>query len=228
MYVYITDFSLQYQRSEKTGTELGKPWPCRTPMPMPQASRGRSHTKWRGRPMACTAVAVLLAPVPAPPGRALARAPSGRCMPGCTLPATAPALRCAPRRGHLGGECAATAYTPLARSLYTAVGPGRRSVHARVHPPAPRGSGGCSHGIHIPTRGGLCGAAHLGAGCRSACGLSNRPGLGVPATPSVRERERLEAGRRLRAATGRTGEPVGGLRTGSRAGWRTGRGGRSW
>mgnify|MGYP001008899574 CR=1 FL=1 len=27
VYAVITDFSLQYQRSEKTGTELGKPYP---------------------------------------------------------------------------------------------------------------------------------------------------------------------------------------------------------
>nr|DAJ87071.1 MAG TPA: hypothetical protein [Caudoviricetes sp.] len=58
------------------------------------------------------------------------------------------------------------------------------NVHARVHRPAPRGSGRCSHGIHAPCRGGLCGAVRHGPGCRSACGLSNRPGLRVPATPS--------------------------------------------
>ena len=35
MYAVITDFSLQLQRSEKPGTELGMDSRCRAPMPMP-------------------------------------------------------------------------------------------------------------------------------------------------------------------------------------------------
>ena len=35
MYAVITDFSLQLQRSEKPGTELGKPWGGPAPAPVP-------------------------------------------------------------------------------------------------------------------------------------------------------------------------------------------------
>lgn len=76
---------------------------------------------------------------------------------------------------------------PLEHSLRETCGPGRRAVHARVHPPAPRGSGGCSHGIHVPTRGGLCGAVRRGAGCRSALADARpsrtAPGSGCPLRP---------------------------------------------
>lgn len=34
VYAVITDFSLQLQRSEKTGTELGKPWTVPAPVPV--------------------------------------------------------------------------------------------------------------------------------------------------------------------------------------------------
>nr|DAV71020.1 MAG TPA: hypothetical protein [Caudoviricetes sp.] len=52
-------------------------------------------------------------------------------------------------------------------------------------PPAPRGSGGCSHGIHAPAGEGCAGRLTSGRGVdRSLRSLSNRPGLGVPATPS--------------------------------------------
>nr|DAX53592.1 MAG TPA: hypothetical protein [Caudoviricetes sp.] len=43
-------------------------------------------------------------------------------------------------------------------------GPGRQAVHAGVRPPAPRGSGGCSHGIHIPTGEGCAGRFAAGRG----------------------------------------------------------------
>ena len=102
-------------------------------------------------------------------------------------------------------------YTGLEHSPRETQGPGRRAVHARVHPPAPGGSGGCSHGIHVPARGGLCGAAHLGPGCRSrlaALALANRSGLGVPATPSVRRCGRWDGSERAgrQAAQGERGQ----------------------
>ena len=51
VYAVITDFSLQYQRSEKTGTELGKPWAAPAPVPVLLARSGRAHTRQRDRPM---------------------------------------------------------------------------------------------------------------------------------------------------------------------------------
>ena len=84
---------------------------------------------------------------------------------------------------------AAMAYTCArsTRSMRLMALPGAcmtRCTHLR-----PGGSGGCSDVIHAPGRGGLGGAAHLEAGCRSvAAPLSNRLGLGVPATPPVCER----------------------------------------
>lgn len=75
MYAVITDFSLQLQRSEKTGTELGTACRrrCRTPMPLDRCGEG--HTNWRDRrgvrirsDGAC--------PRPGKPGRGCARASS--------------------------------------------------------------------------------------------------------------------------------------------------------
>lgn len=74
VYAVITDFSLQLQRSEKTGTELGKPWTVSAPVPALLDRRGRAHTKWRDRPTAWEAVRTVLAPVPAELGRGCARA----------------------------------------------------------------------------------------------------------------------------------------------------------
>lgn len=111
VYAVITDFSLEYQRSRRTGTELGKPWTVSAPVPALSARRGRAHTKKRDRPRAQVTVRSMLAPVPASWAAAARERPQLRCMPRCTLIATVPALRCAPRSGHLGDECAAMAYT---------------------------------------------------------------------------------------------------------------------
>lgn len=211
VYAVITDFSLQLQRSEKTGTDTGSPLAVPAPVPVPRAVRGAGHTIKRDRSTTWEAVRLALAPVPAEPGRGCARASSLRRMPRCTLIATVPALRCAPRSGHLGDEFAAMAYT-CARSTR----PGRRAalpgnVHARVHRPAPRGSGRCSHGIHAPRRGGLCGAVRHGSGCRSAW---------RPLEPTRTQGARYALGRRRRAGrAGRAGtaeEPRG---RGRQNGW---------
>nr|DAS26800.1 MAG TPA: hypothetical protein [Caudoviricetes sp.] len=81
-------------------------------------------------------------------------------------------------------------------------------------PPYPTtGPGGPARhgGIHHLGRGGLCGAAHLGPGCRSrlaALALANRSGLGVPATPSVRRCGRGDGSERAgrQAADGERGQ----------------------
>nr|DAX92674.1 MAG TPA: hypothetical protein [Caudoviricetes sp.] len=49
MYAVITDFSLQLQRSEKPGTELGTACRRRCRTPMPSAGRGSAHTIKRDR-----------------------------------------------------------------------------------------------------------------------------------------------------------------------------------
>ena len=160
---------------------------CRTPMPMPQASRVRGHTKWRGRSMACVAVAVRARPRPGGAGPR----PRASALGACACQGAPRSLRChrvAALRGAgtWASRCAAMAYTPLEHSLRTTVGPGRRAVHARVHPPAPRGSGGCSHGIHIPTRGGCAGRFATGRGAaRACCAAPSRtaPGSGCPLRP---------------------------------------------
>lgn len=129
-------------------------------------------------------------------GAAARERPQPRRMTRCLPIVTALALRCAPRRG---------AWTIVTQRCHTpALGalapyddePWRRACMPGCTPPAPRGSGGCSHGIHAPGRGGLGGAAHLEAGCRSSLALlANRLGLGVPATPSRRGAGRPAAGR---------------------------------
>lgn len=76
VYAVITDFSLQLQRSEKTGTELGRPWSVSAPIPALLDRRGCAHTNWSGMPAAPVPVRTVLAPVPAPLGRGCARASS--------------------------------------------------------------------------------------------------------------------------------------------------------
>ena len=159
---------------------------CRCRTPMPPNRRGRSHTKWRDRPRTWEAVRTLLAPVPAELGRGCARASSLRCMSRCTLIATVPALRCAPRSGHLGDECAAMTYT-CARSTR----PRRRAAlprkaHAAILlPPGPGGPAGVWRAYAILAGEGCAGRFATGRGvARSLRSLANRPGLRVPATPS--------------------------------------------
>ena len=80
VYAVITDFSLQYQRSEKPGTELGTACRrrCRTPMPL--AGRGRAHTRKLDRPAVWEAARSALAPVPASWAAAARERPrSGAC-----------------------------------------------------------------------------------------------------------------------------------------------------
>ena len=128
MYVVITDFSLQSQRSEKPGTELGMPWACAAPVPVGGARRGLPHTKWRDTR-------------PDPGLRRLPPSESLRdCGRGCARAPPAPvhdtvhshrygaSLRFA---GHLGDVSAAMSYTGWEHSLYEAYGPALRACMTR-------------------------------------------------------------------------------------------------
>ena len=133
-------------------------------------------------------------------------------MPGCTPPATT--ARSAALRGRAvwADRCAAMAYTSASDTRPMRLKAPPESVHARVHPPAPRGSGGCSHGIHASCRGGLCGAAHLGAGCRSVAALPREPPRARGARYALAgESEAGSAGRRGRQAGRRARSAVEGL-----------------
>nr|DAQ82191.1 MAG TPA: hypothetical protein [Caudoviricetes sp.] len=74
MYAVITDFSLQYRRSEKTGTELGTACRRRCRTPMPSAGRGRAHTRKLDRPRGVGGDPFGACPRPGEPGRGCARA----------------------------------------------------------------------------------------------------------------------------------------------------------
>lgn len=62
VYAVITDFSLQLQRSEKPGTELGKPCAGPAPVPVGVAVREAGHTKWRDMPRASPCRSALCLP----------------------------------------------------------------------------------------------------------------------------------------------------------------------
>ena len=134
------------------------------------------------------------------------------------------ALRCAPRRGRLGDGCAAMAYTPLGHSLHESHGPVQESACRHTPTDRPWGAVGSMAVIRHLGGGGLCGAVRHGAGCRSglaALALANRPGLRVPATPSVQDMAGLRTGEppeRLRRRRTGAGRPRRRSRTGCRRG----------
>ena len=104
VYAGITDFSLQYQRSEKTGTELGTACRCRCRCRTPLARCGEGHTNGRDRRCQPGAVAHhACSRPPAAPAAATARErPSSRACHGASRSLRRLARRCAPRRGRLG------------------------------------------------------------------------------------------------------------------------------
>lgn len=77
-------------------------------------------------------MALALAPVPAGWAAAARERPQPRCVPRCTLIATVPALRCAPRSGHLGDECAAMARTCARSTRLEHVQALPRKAHAAI------------------------------------------------------------------------------------------------
>ena len=183
VYAVITDFSLQYQRSQRTGTELGKPWTVSAPIPALLARRGRAHTNWLDRrpgPIgAC--------PRPSKLGRGCARASSLKAH--ATVP---PDLYGAWRVAALRD---AGAWEIRTQRWHT---PALGALASRTCRPC---LGTCMPGCTDLRLGAPVGAAmaytrHAGEGCagRFAAGrgvdrpdgLSNRPGLRVPATPSGR------------------------------------------
>nr|DAO34562.1 MAG TPA: hypothetical protein [Caudoviricetes sp.] len=99
-------------------------------------------------------------------------------MPRCPLIATVPALRCAPRSGHLGDECAAMAYT-CARSTRPMR---RRALPRKAHaaillPNGPGGPSGVWRSYAILAGEGCAGRFAAGRGVARPDGLANRPGL---------------------------------------------------
>ena len=159
---------------------------CRTPVPL--AGRGRAHTIRRDRRSRSDGAC----PRPGGAGprlRASVRRPgachgapsSRRCQRSAAL-RVAGTWAMSPQRWHTPalGALAPRACRPCQ---------GER-MPPYSYRPGPEGPGGSMAGIRRPGRGGLCGAVRRGAGCRSACGLPNRPGLRVPATPSGTSRAR--------------------------------------
>ena len=102
VYAVITDFSLQLQRSQRTGTELGMDRRCRCRTPMPLDRRGAGHTRKRDRSRAWEAVRSALAPVPASWAAAARERPRSGACPGASRSLRRLARRYAPRRGRLG------------------------------------------------------------------------------------------------------------------------------
>ena len=194
MYVYITDFSLQYQGRKKTGTELGMDRPavrrCRTHrLAVAVVTQNGGLGRWSDVPSPTA-----LAPVPASWAAAARERPRSRRMPRCLPIATAPgaSLRSATRAP---GRCVTQRWhTPALGALASST---HRPCQGKRMPPyswRPALGGRREYGGHTPSwqgravRGGSPrGGVSLGL---AALDLSNRPGLRVPATPSVRGPER--------------------------------------
>ena len=211
MYAVITDFSLQLQRSQRTGTELGTACRrrCRTPIPLDR--RDRSHTKRLDRPVALVPVRAVLAPVRrlAPSAAAARERPRHGACHGASR---------SRRRQRVAALRDAGAWTIRTQRWHT---PALGALALGDERPC---LGTCMPGCTDLRLGAPVGAAmaytrHAGEGCAGRfasgrgvdrpSGLSNRPGLRVPATPSGHGPSGL--GRpRARGA--------GGVRTGGRAG----------
>lgn len=196
VYAVITDFSLQYQRSERTGTELGTACRrrCRTPMPLDR--RGRSHTKWRDRPTALEAVRILLAPVPAGRAAAARERPQLRRMPRCLPISTAPSasLRSATRAP--GRRVTQRGHTPAPGALALR---GSRPCQGKRMPPysyRPALGGRREYGGHTPSWQGRAvrGGSPRGGVPLGRCAPSRTaPGSGCPLRPRCRWRGRAGA-----------------------------------
>lgn len=182
---------------------------CRTPMPLYRS--GRSHTKWRNSPAALVPVRSALAPVPASWAAAARERPRARRMPRCTLIATVPALRCAPRSGHLGDECAAMAYTCARSTRLEHVQALPRKAHAAILlPPGPGGRR--EYGGHTPS---WQGRAVRGGSPRAGVSIGLRP-LEPARAQGARYALGTRAGRRRPEGLGRPRSPRG---QGRQNGW---------
>lgn len=173
---------------------------------MPPSRRGRSHTRWRDSPTAGDAGPHCACPrPPAAPAAATARERQRlRRVPRCALIATVPALRCAPRRGHLGDGCAAVARTCArsTRPVRTRALP--RKAHAAILlPTGPGGPAGAWRAYTILAGEGCAGrfATDRGVDRRSLRSVSRTaPGSGCPLRPQVRT-----SGRRVVRGVRRSG-----------------------
>ena len=98
-------------------------------------------------------------------------------MPRCILPATGPALRCAPRRGPLGGEFAAMAYTRARSTRLMRRRALPRKAHAAILlPPGPGGPSGVWRSYAILAGEGCAGRLTSGrASLEARCARSREP-----------------------------------------------------
>lgn len=146
--------------------------------------------------MAWEAVRTVLAPVPAEPGRGCARASSLKAH-ATVPPDLYGAWRVAALRDAGAWEMrdAAMAYTCARSTRLEHVQALPRKAHAAILlPPGPGGPAGAWRAYAILAGEGCAGRFAAGRGVDRPDGLSNRPGLRVPATPSVR-REGAVSGR---------------------------------
>lgn len=177
VYAVITDFSLQLQRSEKTGTELGKPWTVSAPVPALLDRRGRAHTKWRDRPVP---VRWRSAPCLPPSQRSWAAAARERPRCGACHGASRSlrrlARRCAPRRGRLGDQDAAMAYTCARSTRLENVQALPRKAHAAILlAPGPGGPAGVWRAYAILAGEGCAGRFASGRGVGRSLALPPEP-----------------------------------------------------
>lgn len=187
MYAVITDFSLQYQRSEKTGTELGTACRLRCRCRMPLAMCGEGHTNGRDRRRQPGPFRIMLAPV-----HRLRRRPRPRASARSGTHDTVHPSRYGPRPPPRGrwGLCGPVRSDVIRlgaapRSMRPRAPP--RKAHAAILlPPGPGGPAGAWRAYAILAGEGCAGRFATGRGVDRAGALSNRPGLRVPATPSGR------------------------------------------
>lgn len=211
VYAVITDFSLQYQRSEKPGTELGKPWTVSAPVPVGGARRGEGHTKWRDRPVP---VRWRSAPCLPPSQRSWAAAarerPRLRRMPRCLPISTAPgaSLRSATRAP---GRCVTQRWhTPALGALASRT---CRPCQGKRMPPyswRPALGGRREYGGHTPSWQGRAvrGGSPRGGVSVGLPASRTAPGSGCP----LRPREVTSRGVRSRGAPRGDGERRGASR----------------
>lgn len=197
MYAVITDFSLQSQRSRRPGTELGMPWPCPAPAPVGGARRGRGHTRWRDIWRRPGGGPPPLAPVrrAAPVGRGCARAPSAPVHARVHPSRYDGPLRSAARRGRLGEPVRSHGIHAPRTLALRGSGPCLRACMTRCTHLRPGAPVGAAMSYTLSGRGGLGGAAHLGAGCHPVAALPREPPRARGARYALgMGRERLDAG----------------------------------
>lgn len=186
VYAVITDFSLQLQRSEKPGTELGKPCAGPAPVPVVGARRGAGHTKWRDRPVPVRwRSAPCLPPSQLRWAAAARERPRLRRMPRCLPISTAPsaslrsATRAPGRSGRSDGIHLRSEHSPRERA-----GPAKESA-CRHTPYRPALGGRREYGGHTPSWQGRAvrGGSPRGGVSIGLTASRTAPGSGCPLRP---------------------------------------------